>query len=36
VQVIAASLVSVIPLVLAFLTLQRYWNNSLTLNTTAE
>ncbi|HVA91255.1 MAG TPA: carbohydrate ABC transporter permease [Chloroflexota bacterium] len=35
VQVITGALISVIPLVIAFLTLQRYWNNSLTLNTTA-
>ena len=35
VQVITGALISVIPLVLAFLTLQRYWNNSLTLNTSA-
>lgn len=35
VQVITGSLISVVPLVLAFLFLQRYWNNTLTLNTTA-
>jgi len=35
VQVITGALISVVPLVIAFLTLPRYWNNSLTLNTSA-
>jgi multiple sugar transport system permease protein len=35
VQVITGSLVSVVPLVIAFIFLQRFWNNSLTLSTSA-
>lgn len=35
VQVITGSLISVVPLVIAFIFLQRFWNNSLTLGTSA-
>lgn len=35
VQVITGAMISVVPLVLAFVFLQRYWNNSLTLGTSA-
>jgi multiple sugar transport system permease protein len=35
VQVITGALISVVPLVIAFIFLQRYWNNSLTLGTSA-
>ena len=35
VQVITGSVISVVPLVIAFIFLQRYWNNSLTLGTSA-
>jgi multiple sugar transport system permease protein len=34
VQVITGSLISVVPLLIAFVFLQRFWNNSLTLSTT--
>lgn len=34
-QVITGSLISVVPLIIAFVFLQRFWNNSLTLSTSA-
>ena len=35
VQVLTGSLISVVPLIIAFIFLQRFWNNSLTLGTSA-